>query len=206
MKKVVFVAGFLISTLNTFSQSEIASSEKRMKIGFNAGINQSNFINKEKLPPNASLSNHLGFRLGILADYKITNFLSVSPKAELSFNSSKLKFANTDGSHTKYEIMPISLDFMAHFIFKKNYKNLSPYFYFGPDVKNPISKKNNTSRTFTTYSDFAIDFGIGIEKGFTHFNFCPELRCSFGLLNVNQDPLIQKLYFHNISLIFNFLG
>ena len=206
MKKVIFVAGLFISSLTVFSQSESAVNEKRMKYGFNLGISYSNLLDNEMLSSNASLSNGLGFRLGILADYKISKFLSISPKAEISFNNSKVNFTNNDGSQTGYEIMPISLDFMAHFIFKKNNEKLSPYFFFGPNVKIPISKKNDNSTTYSTNSDFAIDFGIGINKPFAHFNFSPELRYSFGLLNINQHPSIQSLNFHNISLVFNFLG
>jgi outer membrane protein W len=206
MKKVIFVAGLLMSSLTVFSQSESGVNEKRMKYGFNLGINYSNLLDNEMLPSNASLSNNLGFRLGILADYKISKFLSVSPKAEVSFNNSEVNFTNIDGSQTEYEIMPISLDFMTHFIFKRNNEKLSPYFFFGPNVKIPISEKNDNSTTYSTKSDFAIDFGIGVDKPFTHFHFSPELRYSFGLLNINQNPSIQSLYFHNISLVFNFLG
>jgi hypothetical protein len=206
MKKVVFVVGLLISSFAVFSQSDSNTIEKRLKYGFNLGINQSNVLDNRKLPSNASLSNNLGFRLGILADYKISKFLSVSPKAEVSFNNSEVNFTNFDGSQTEYEIMPISLDFMTHFIFKRNNEKLSPYFFFGPNVKIPISEKNNNSTPYSTKSDFAIDFGIGVDKPFTHFHFSPELRYSFGLLNINQNPSIQSLYFHNISLVFNFLG
>ena len=206
MKKVVFVVGLLISSFAVFSQSDSNTIEKRLKYGFNLGMNQSNVLDNRKLPSNASLSNNLGFRLGILADYKISKFLSVSPKAEVSFNNSEVNFTNFDGSQTEYEIMPISLDFMTHFIFKRNNEKLSPYFFFGPNVKIPISEKNNNSTPYSTKSDFAIDFGIGVDKPFTHFHFSPELRYSFGLLNINQNPSIQSLYFHNISLVFNFLG
>ena len=205
MKKVIFVTGLLISSLTVFSQSE-STVDKRMKYGFNLGINYSNLLDNEMLSSNASLSNNLGFRLGILADYKISKFLSISPKSEMSFNNGVINFNNIDGSQTEYEIMPISLDFMAHFIFKKNNVKLSPYFFFGPNVKIPVSKKNDNSTTYSTSSDFAIDFGIGLDKPFTHFNFSPELRYSFGLLNINQHPSIQSLNFHNISLVFNFLG
>ena len=205
MKKVVFIVGLLISSFAVFSQSDSNTIEKRLKYGFNLGINQSNVLDNGKLPSNASLSNNLGFRLGILADYKISKFLSVSPKAEVSFNNSEVNFINIDGSKTEYEIMPISLDFMTHFIFKRNNEKLSPYFFFGPNVKIPISEKNDNSMTYSTKSDFAIDFGIGVDKPFTNFHFSPELRYSFGLLNINQNPSIQSLYFHNISLVFNFL-
>jgi hypothetical protein len=204
MKKVVFVVGLLLSSFAVFSQSDPNTIEKRLKYGFNLGINQSNVLNNGELPSNASLSNNLGFRIGILANYKIAKILSISPKAELSSNNSKIVFINSDGSHTEYEVMPTSLDFMTHFIFKKNNEKLSPYFFFGPNIKIPISKKTDNITSFRTNSDFAIDFGIGIDKELTKFNFSPELRYSFGLLNVNQNPSIQSLKFHNISLIFNF--
>ena len=206
MKKVILVIGLFVSSSTLFSQSESAVNEKRMKYGFNLGINHSNLIDNEMLPSNASLSNNLGFRLGILADYKISKCLSISPKAEMSFNNSKVNFTSIDGSSAEYEVMPISLDFMTHFIFKKNNEKLSPYFFFGPNVKIPVSKKADNTTIYSTNSDFAIDFGIGIDKPFTHFNFSPELRYSFGLLNVNQNPSLKSLNFHNISLVFNFLG
>lgn len=205
MKKVIFVTGLLISSLTVFSQSE-STVDKRMKYGFNLGINYSNLLDNEMLSSNASLSNNLGFRLGILADYKISKFLSISPKAEMSFNNGVINFNNIDGSQTEYEIMPISLDFMAHFIFKKNNSKLSPYLFFGPNFKIPISKKTDNTTAYSTNSDFAIDFGIGLDKSFTHFNFSPELRYSFGIMNINQHPSLQSLNFHNISLVFNFLG
>ena len=170
MKKVILVAGLFISYLTVFSQSESNANEKRMKYGLNIGINYSNLLDNEMLPSNASISNDLGFRLGILADYRIFKFLSVSPKAELSFNNSKVNFTQIDGSETEYEIMPVSLNFMTHFIFKKNNEKLIPYFFFGPNVKVPISEKSNNSMTFGTNSDFAIDFGIGVDKPLTDFN------------------------------------
>tara|TARA_B110000967_G_C18646003_1_gene440910 strand:+ start:156 stop:527 length:372 start_codon:yes stop_codon:yes gene_type:complete len=123
MKKVIFVTGLFISSLTVFSQSESSVNEKRMKYGFSLGINHSNLLDNEMLSSNASLSNNLGFRLGILSDYKISKFLSISPKAEMSFNNSEVNFNNIDGSQTEYEIMPISLDLMAHFIFKKIMRN-----------------------------------------------------------------------------------
>ena len=205
MKKVILVITLFSCSLAAFSQSAGTVNERRIKYGFNLGVNYSNLLGKEMLPSNASLSNNWGFRLGILADYRIYNFLSVSPKAEVSFNNSRLSFSNTDGS-TAYSVMPVSFELVTHFIFKKKNEKLSPYFFFGPNLKIPISKKLENSTTFPTNADFAIDFGVGIDKSFTKFNFSPELRYSFGLLNVNKHPSIQSLSFHNISLVFNFLG
>jgi hypothetical protein len=206
MKKVVLLIGLIYYYANVFSQTESTFKEKKMKYGFNVGVNYPNVLDRGGLPDNASKSNNVGFQLGVLAEYKVFKLFSISPKAELSFNNGKINFINVDGTQSRYRVMPISLDFMAHFIFKDQKEKLSPYFYFGPNIKIPISKKSDNSAVYSTKPDFAIDFGIGIDKAFAHFNFSPELRYSIGLLNINRNPSIQSLYFHKISLIFNLMG
>lgn len=205
IKIAVLVIGIFVCSMAVFSQSDVTVNEKRINYGFNLGINHSILLGNEMLPSNASLSNNIGFSLGVLADFKASRFLLISPKAELSFNNSSVKFSGITGFHGEYEVMPISLGFMTHFIFKKNNAKLSPYFFFGPNVKIPVFEKNNNSTTFSTNPDFAIDLGIGFDRPFSRFNFSPEIRYSFGLLNVNQHPSLQTLNFHNVSLLFNFL-
>jgi hypothetical protein len=205
MIKSMLVAGLLISGFAVFGQSE-ADDSKKVKYGFNLGINQSNTQSHGALPDNAVLSNNLGFRLGLLADFPIAKYLSFSPKTELSFNNSKVDFTNGDGSQTAYEIMPVGIDVMAHFVFKEQNQKWSPYFFLGPNFKIPVTEKNTDPTSYSTNPDFAIDFGIGFDRAFTHFHLAPELRYSCGLLNVNQNPTLQNLNFHNISLVFNFLG
>ena len=203
MKKIVFASILFINTLPSFSQSENTFNEKRIKYGINFGVNYTNLMSKETLPDNASLSNNVGARLGVLVDYKISKIISFSPKVEVAFNNGKVNFTNSDNA--EYKVLPLSLDFKTHFIFKKQNDQLSPYFLFGPTVKIPISQKIDDKTSYSSGIDFALDFGIGIDKAFTAFNFSPELRYSFGLLNVNQNPLLQTLNFHNVSLVLNLL-
>ena len=205
MKKVLFIVCLLIPTFATLAQENRADG-KRMRYGFNLGVNYSNVLDNDELPDNATLVNGIGFRMGLLADIRVFDFLSVSPKSELSFNNSKVKFTNPDGSSSSYDVMPISLDLMTHFTFKKHNSNLKPYFFFGPDVKIPVSKKPEDTTRYYTNPDVAIDLGIGAEKPLTRFSFLPELRYSFGLLNVNQHPQLKSLNVHTISLVLNFLG
>lgn len=205
MKKVIFVIGILMSCFPALSQSEDHEDESRIKFGFNLGANYSNLMADGALPSDAFITNGPGFRLGLIADYNVLDFLSISPKSEMSFNNGEVNFVNPDGSLSVYSIMPISLDFMVHFIFKKKEGNLRPYFYFGPDFKIPVKKKSSNPVTYSSNADLAIDFGIGLDKAFAEFHFAPEIRYSFGLLNVNQNPAIPSLSFHNISVIFNFI-
>jgi len=199
MKKVNLGVVLLFSSLITLAQLENDSNEKRIKLGFNVGLNRSDLREAETLPADAAISNNLGFRLGFLANYTISSVLSLSPKAEISFNDSKVSFGDTQ---EVYEV-PANLELMTHLIFKNENMKLSPYFFFGPNIKIPVS---DNSANYSTNTDFAIDFGFGIEKAFRKLNFSPEARYSYGLLDINQHPLIRSLNFHNVALVFNFVG
>ena len=102
--------------------------------------------------------------------------------------------------------MPISLEFAPHLVFTKKNDNLNPYVFIGPSIKLPVEERLPNTSLSPTGKDFAVDFGIGLNKALPCFNFAPELRYSFGLININKHPAIQTLNFHSISLIFNFIG
>jgi hypothetical protein len=207
MKKVVFVfALFLCSQWVVAQNGNLPGpEEKRLKLGFGMGVNHSIII-YEDIPGKAYSVNDPGIRLGIFAEYEALNFLFIAPRAELSFNNGKVDLSNQDGSNSIYEVMPISLDLMAHFIIKKEGGRLSPYFLIGPNFKIPLSQETVDTTEFPTAPDFAIDFGIGVDKAFRSFCFAPELRYSYGLLNVSQNPRVQSLGFHSLSLVLNFKG
>jgi hypothetical protein len=201
MKKLFFVFYFIFSSFFLFAQSDSLLHEERLKFGFNLGINHSNLFSPDELPSYASIDNGIGFRLGVLADYQLFRFMSISPKAEMAFNTNALNLTFNEISVFRYEVMPISLEFMTHFTFRMESKRFSPYFYVGPNLKVPIS---GDSGDYPGHSIFAIDAGIGVEKAFKQFNFSPELRYSYGLTELSITPVIRSLKFHNISLIFNF--
>lgn len=201
MKNAVLLTSMLLWSVIVFSQTESDKDDSKFRFGFNLGANYSNLQSKETLPNNAKISNDVGFSLGLFMDYSITDNFIFSPKSELSFYNSSVVFSNDNST---YEIFPISLNFMTHFVYKIGNSKVVPYFFAGPNFKIPISKKPESSSEFYTNSDFAIDFGIGLENRTKYFIFAPELKYSFGLLNINQNPTLQTLNFHNISLILNF--
>lgn len=192
----------LLCSIIGLSQTKNSVNGRKLRIGFSLGANYSNLQSKETLPGNAKMSNGVGFRFGVFMDYSIFKNFSFLPKSELSFNNSSIEFVNPD--HSTYEIFPISLDFMTHFVFKFGNSKVIPYFLVGPNFKLPVAKKSTSSTDFGTNPDFAIDFGIGLEKRTKYYIFAPELRYSLGLLNINQNPTLQTLNFHNISLVLYF--
>jgi hypothetical protein len=175
-----------------------------MIYGYNLGINYSNLLSKESLPNNAKIYNGLGFREGITGYYSIRKRIIFSPKMEASFNRSWVELFNADNSKSTYKVLKFSLDLMTHFIFKINHEKSSPYILLGPMYRQPISFRFKQSDSFKTKPDLAIDFGIGYEKINEYFVFAPELRYSYGLLNVNRNPMLQSLNFNTLTLVLNF--
>jgi hypothetical protein len=204
MKYAVLLMSMLFWTLAVVAQSESEKDNSKFRFGFNLGANYSNLQSKETLPDNAKISQGVGFSLGVFMDYAITGDFIFSPKSELAFYNSSVDFSHSDNSNYAYEIFPVSLNFMTHFVYKIEKNKVVPYFFAGPNVKIPIYKKPESSSEFYTNTDFAIDFGIGFENRLKYFIFAPELKYSLGLLNVNQNPSLQTLNFHTLSLILNF--
>jgi len=204
MKNAVLLTSMLLCSIIVFSQTENTKNEAKYRFGFNLGANYSNLQSKETLPSNVKISNGIGFSLGVFMYYSISENFIFSPKSELSFYNSSVEFVNSDNSNYTYEIFPISFNLMTHFAYKIGTGKAIPYFFTGPNFKIPISKRPDSSSDFYTNSDFAIDFGIRLENKTKYFIFAPELKYSIGLLNVNQNPTLQALNFHNVSLVLNF--
>lgn len=207
MIKIVFVC--LLLSLTAFSFGQTENSESKLKFGFNAAITYSNL----QLTPVNSLyakdmeaSNGPGIRMGILLDYKIAEHFSFSPKTEMSFNNGKVSLPLPGDERDIYNVLPAAIEVASHFNYKLNTGKLEPYFSFGPSFKIPITDENNSMRQISNRSDLALDFGVGLHKACSSFSFAPELRYSYGLMNLSTVNAISRLNFHSISLIFNFKG
>ena len=206
MKKVVFASLFLIISIFSYAQTDETSSEKKVKLGFNIGANYSNLTTKNFLPLNVDFTGGMAIRLGIISEIKVNKTFSISPKAELTFNKNQVTIMNGDGSITAFKEMPTSMDFMTHFMLIDRNKKLSPYFFVGPNLKIPVEYNPVASILPSTKTNFALDFGIGFDRAFSFFHIAPELRYSFGLINLSRSSSIPNMQHHNISLVINFLG
>lgn len=190
--------------ITVLAQSETKSLNSKFRIGFNLGTNHSWLYSKESLPDNAVINTGIGARLGILMDYSLSKNFIFSPKVELAFNKSEVDLKNNDNSVSTYRIFPISLEVLSHFVYKAGEGNSKPYFLIGPNLRVPIRNNSKSSTAFENRSDVAIDVGLGLENSFKYFLFSPELRYSFGLLNVSKHPTLNSLKFHALSLVLNF--
>jgi len=205
MKSFALVFTFLLFSFTSVSQEE-EILHKPWGIGISIGVNHTNIIAPQSVIEIGEVDNQLGFQLGFVADYQLGKMFSIAPKIELSFNEGEIVLADIEGNESRYDVLPITMNLMTHFTIKKPEGKVKPYFFAGPNLKVPISKRPKVSTSFYHSYDFAIDFGIGVEKSYSKFNFSPELRYSYGLLNVNQNPRFQSMNFHQVSLVFSLVG
>lgn len=202
MKYSVLLTSMLIWSVIGLSQSDQNFNDGKFRFGFNVGANYSNLKSKEALENNSKIYNGVGYSFGMFMDYSFLKNFMVSPNAELAFNNCGVESEKFISS--PYEIFPVSLNLMVHLAYRIGKGKIVPYIFAGPNFKIPAYKRPDTNYEFYTNKDLAIDFGIGLETRIRNFIISPELKYSYGFLNVNNNPGVQLLYFHNISLTLNF--
>jgi len=201
MKKVVYLGLVILSAISLNAQED----SKKGIYGFNLGINSSQTL-LSNANDNINIQEGFGFQLGVLAEFQISELVTFMPRGELSFYNSNIDITLNDGVK-RQEIMPVSTNFMTHLVFRNPNSKKGPYFYFGPNYMVAISpEEKNQTDVFPSKNNLAIDLGVGWKHPFEHFNFAPELKYSYGLLDINSNPSLDQVRFHNISMTFNFLG
>ena len=194
---------FLVSTVYAQNTSGVFSQST---LGFNFGLNHSNLSLSNSSMASHKVSNGLGFRLGVLADYPLSESLNWVPKVELSINNSTYEINHSQEGTTIYEVMPTTLEFSSHVNYKFSSNAPKLYLLFGPTLKVPVGT-TKTSNTIDTYTDLAIDIGLGWDENeLPYFNFSPEIRYSSGLIKRNKRDYSNALFMHNITLVLNIKG
>ncbi len=204
----LIVASFLLCfSFSSFSQTSEKSEKQKPLIGFAFGVNYANIEldDESTLPMNASYEGGTGFDLGILAEFHLVKGLYATPAAYVVFNNTDVVFSNNDHSKTTYEVMPVSISLHGDFKYRFGKGKNQPYVILGPSYKISLSNPDGTDE-FPTNNNFSLDIGIGLHHQFEIFEFAPELVYSHGFSDVNGNPLLQKLYHHQLSLRFKFLG
>ncbi len=204
MKKYIIIVVITTFACPLFAQTPTNDTEKKIKLGFNFGINHSLLQSKEAFPKNSVIYNGFGTRLGLIMDCIISKKLLFSPKIEMAFNESGVNITNSDNTITTQKNFQNSLEIMSHLVYKIGQGKAIPYLMLGPNFRTPVDKETSSSTNFQNKSDLAIDFGIGLENKLKHFTCAPELRYSLGLLNISQNPAIPHLNYHSLSMVLNF--
>ncbi len=171
------------------------------KFGFNIGANYTNMLVAIDNNFTGSRKNGGGIVLGLVSDLHISNSTHFMPKLEFVMQNSHVRI---DSVNQHYKIANTAIEAKGHFTFRSPREGYISYMIIGPNVRIPLNN-NLSSDQFPTKFDVAMDFGIGGFKAFESFGLAPEIRYSFGFLNINQNPSLEEVKYHSISLVFNFI-
>ena len=198
MKNLLLIALPLLLAGGVRAQDD-RLEKKRFNTGFNIGINKANVITSSN-SPDMAIQNGMGFRMGLISSFAFTKRFSVEPKLELSLNAANVSFENEE-----YRVNPADLEMILHFRRKFFKGGFSPYIIAGPNVKVPLPGRY--AMILPTRQDVAIDVGVGLDVPFgKKIRVAPELRYSFGLLNISESSTVNDLKFHNVALVLNIGG
>ena len=175
---IIFILVFGIPLVG-YSQGD-DSPEQRLKLGFNFGLNYSNLqSNEDPLPNNAKFSNALGYQMGILIDYSLTDRLSFNPRVEVVFNNGTVMFPHASEDQDVHEVLPVGLDIMTYLSYTFGEGKVKPYLLLGPNIKLPYLEKVRISSEFSSSTIIALDIGIGLDYATNNHIFSPEVRYSY---------------------------
>lgn len=192
MKKVFVLAIFSMAFSASHAQEEINEEKPRFAtFGISVGINQSNLSIRANDRETGDITNGLGYRVGLTSNLRFGDHFSLAPKAELSFNATRL-----EDEGVSYRMNPISIELAGHLKYKFLSRRFSPYVLAGPNARIPIS----SGPTTFTNKDVALDLGVGLDIPIFRFMVSPELRYSFGIKGLMEETAFSNLKFHNIAI------
>lgn len=198
MTKICAVLFALLMMTLSFSQKSDQEKNETLIItvkpqfGFNLGADYSLAQNYTSIDTfgiyPSTIYNSPGFRLGVFGDIKIQQRFTLMPKAELSFNFTKIQEQNNT-----YKLDPANLDFMLHgkINFSKRNKKLNPYCAFGQGLRVPVN--DGEEGNYNTSSAWSGDISIGIDLDLNWFYLSPEVRYSQGLTNIKTEDSWSKI-------------
>jgi hypothetical protein len=175
------------------------SNRKIAAFGFSFGVNRSNLKFGTAQESGDQIVNGLGYRLGLVSEFRMGQRFVFSPKADLSFNAGQLS-----QSEQNYAVSASSLEFMGHLKYRFARSNFSPYLLAGPNYRIPLQNRNDN--VVPTKNDLALDIGVGLDIPLIGFKVSPELRYSYGLANITNSDSFSDLNYHNIAMSLIFTG
>ena len=173
--------------------------DKKLHYGFLMGLNSSGyrlnqselFINSDSVSSVYPISS-TGFNLGFILNYRISDYadLRVLPTVAFYNNAVQFEYKNT----TKYQQALFELSIVElPLLFKyKSERRKNNRLYMLGGIKPAIrvgsrsgdKSKNSEEQISINRFNLSIEYGFGLDHYFPLFKFAPEIRFSYGILNI----------------------
>ncbi len=223
---------FLVSQ-SSFAQSSkgnynfLEFQAKPYYFGITLGYNSSdfkithskNFISNDSID-NASSITGPGFNLGIVSNLKIGQYFDFRFLPTLSFTERNLNYIYLENdrpvSNRKVESVLVELPFQARYK-SAPYNDIRLFMIMGVkysfDVASDSRARQANSLVKISPTDFALEYGAGIQFFFPYFIFSPEIKISNGLGNVlifnkevEESNVLEKIRSRALTISLHFEG
>lgn len=191
---------FLSATLHSQvrkADNQPFADQKMYHLGFMVGFQAQDMIMAHTgyVGPNGEAwfaeipSYSVGFSVGIVGDRYLNEYMNLRLSPALHFGERRFIFKEqTSGKEVEsslksnYLTVPLHLKFSAPRI-----RNTRPYFLVGGYGAFNVAQKKDDILRFKSM-DYGVEFGVGCNIYLPLFKLCPELKFSFGLVDiVNRD-------------------
>ena len=207
LRNIIFLILCLISISGSAQTEKVKNNpyidQRRFHYGFMIGIHNQDisFVNTGFIQPNGEQwfvdipDFSPGFTVGLVGDYAFTENFNFRITPTLNFGNKNLKikdytskeYVNQD-LKSNYISLPLSLKYSANRI-----NNYRPYIMTGINPMLDLSKRKESFIEIKKY-DFCIEVGLGCDFYLPYFKLIPELKFSFGLVDIinhNRKDLID---------------
>ena len=231
-KYFIVVILIILSANNAFSQKYkkpqnlVRYDFQKIHFGFTLGINELNF---NLLKNNNTITNDTlktiytkslkGFNLGIVSNLRLGKYLDLRFVPALIFGERHLSYGFNDSLNTSNEIKKIEstlLDFPVYLKYKsERYNNFRAYVLTGIKYSLDLASKDEIDDEGQEIvklkkNDLMGEIGFGLDFYLEYFKFSPQIKISYGLLNLltNDNTIftesINKLTTNGWMLSFTF--
>lgn len=160
-----------------------------------------------------------GFNLGIVANIKLGkhfDFRFLLPT--LSFADRRVTYLMTDNSIVDKKVESVFLEFPIHFRYKsKPYKDFRVFVVAGAKYSVDLASNSRSRKAEDLLKlnqhDLAIEFGVGFQVFFPYFILSPEIKFSYGVLDIHSrdeqltfSSTIDKLFSRGFAISLHFEG
>lgn len=216
INKYFFLLFLLLIGVNAYSQKHKKSQNlpsydyQKIHFGFTLGINELDFnlqknsstILNDSLKTLKSKSQK-GFNLGIVTNIRIGRYTDLRFVPALIFGERQLEYNFTDGIEFTNEIKKIEstlIDFPVYIKYKsERYNNFRTYVIGGLKYSLDIASQadiNDEGQEIVKLqkNDIMGEIGFGLDFYLEYFKFSPQIKLSYGLLNLlkNEESVYTK--------------
>lgn len=177
------------------------------------------FLESENISIVESLSGP-GFNLGIVTNLKIGDYFDFRFLPTLSFAERNIEYSsNVEGAFlSQRRVESVFVEMPFHLRYKSApFKDKRAFLIAGVkysfDVASDSRAKNSESLVKIAPTDFAIEYGAGVQFFFPFFIFSPELKVSHGIGNtliynnrVEESTVLEKVLSRTFTISLHFEG